>query len=272
MERKARVPLFKVSFWSVFFFPKLPTKWKKQAQKIRNIWHKPSRRCSRDPLDIFSSPASDRAKNSQASVCSWRTTNEKNRTTTKAGVQSGVSPTALTPSQGGLWQCGGGADCSLSHRSRTLGLGQWACLSVLEFWVDPMQRKRAQWNQPCGVLRFLIYSDGVEKKLFTQLWVQCQWLIIKKMNSECIVSKRIIYKFKSDWRLCMFPLYSMWDIFPNTLRMYKSILKLITPDQDPGSWKLHFIVVTQCSWRTGWKMGQIQPQWQMYIAWVSCLW
>lgn len=56
MERKVRVPLFKLSFWSSF--PKLPTKWRKQAQKSSNVWHKPSQRCLRGPRDIFSSPAS----------------------------------------------------------------------------------------------------------------------------------------------------------------------------------------------------------------------
>lgn len=50
---------------------------------------------------------------------------------------------------------------SAGHRSRTQGLGQWASQSVLEFQVDPMRRKRERWNQPRGVLRFLIYSDGV---------------------------------------------------------------------------------------------------------------
>lgn len=82
-----------------------------------------------------------------------------------------------------------GPDCSLSQRSRTPGLGQRASQSVLEFWVDPMQRKRAQWNQPCGVLRFLIYSDGVEKKLFTQLWVQHWWHDIRKWRTAGALSK-----------------------------------------------------------------------------------
>lgn len=128
MEKKARVPLFKLSFWS--FFPKLPTKWRKQAQKSSNIWHKPSRRCSRGPLDIFSSPASDQAKNSQASLCSWRTTNEKNTTTTKAGVQSGVSPTTLTLSQG----CAGGRLFPFTQK-QDQGLGQWASPGI-QSWAD----------------------------------------------------------------------------------------------------------------------------------------
>lgn len=42
-------------------------------------------------------------------MCCWRTTNKKKPATTKAGVQSGGSPSALTLSQGCLWQCGGQA-------------------------------------------------------------------------------------------------------------------------------------------------------------------
>lgn len=134
MERKARVPLFKLYFWSIF--PKLPTKWRKQAQKSSNIWHKPSWRCSRGPLDIFSSPTSDQAKNSQASVCSWRTTNEKNTTTTKAGVQSAVSPNALTASLGCLWQCGGRLFPFTQKQDTGFGTVSQSVSSGIPSWSD----------------------------------------------------------------------------------------------------------------------------------------
>lgn len=43
-------------------FQNLPTKWRKQAQKSSNIWHKPSRKCFRGPLDIFSSAGQTRLR------------------------------------------------------------------------------------------------------------------------------------------------------------------------------------------------------------------
>lgn len=129
MEKKAREPLFKLSFWS--FFPKLPTKWRKQAQKSSNIWHKPSRRCSRGPLDISPHRRQTRLRTVRPQCAAAELRMRKIQPQLR---QENRAESAQPP-----WHCPRavwGADCSLSHRSRTRVWDSEPASPRIQSWAD----------------------------------------------------------------------------------------------------------------------------------------
>lgn len=222
MEKFVRVPLFKLSFWSNF--PKLPTKWKKQAQKSSNIWHKPSWRCSRGPPDIFSSAASDQAKNSPASVCFWRTTNKKKPLTTKAGVQSGVSPAASTLSQGCLWQCGGQAVPFTQKQDTGFGTVSQSVSSGIPSWSDAKEEGTMEPATWCSEVPHL------------QWWCSTRSCLHNYGSSLCHVHMKKWWMwiwFNNRLSLRILPLCRM--VSPINSKCATSFLELSAPDHDPIS-------------------------------------
>lgn len=142
-------------------FQNLPTKWRKQAQKSSNIWHKPSRRCLRGPLDIFSSPGQTRLRTVRPQSAAGRHRWEEHK------LESREESTQLSRHcpAGRLFPSHTGA----GHAH--FGTGSQ---SVGQFWNSELIRWKGRGNDGPGLAVFWGSSFTVVqlKKLLTQLWVQ----------------------------------------------------------------------------------------------------
>lgn len=142
MKKKARVPLFKLSFWS--FFPKLPTKWRKQAQK-RATYGTNQAEGVQEVHWTFSPPRRQtrlRTVRPQCAAGELQMRKIQPQPRQECRAESAQPP----------WHCPRAVWGQTVPFHTEAGPGSGTVSQpVLEFRVELMQRKREQWNQPRGV-------------------------------------------------------------------------------------------------------------------------